>query len=398
MVKKLLLSILIILSIFNCITPTNFVFATEESGESKKENFAEVMEGVPENSIDSMLYDGESTASPSGNTTKRKIKSSPSFGGATASVLARLLNIIPSLMSIIINSVINSQQSSGTKNEEFTIYNLLQNDYDMFNINFFDTSSSGSEIRITIANDIAIWFYGVRNLSVGLSLLVLIYVGIRMVGSTLATDKARYKEMAFNWIKGFCLIFVMQYIILIAINISNALVEIIPDSDNNIEQVIVFGDGGTVDNPTEDSIQYKLSTFKGWNYVAISVLYFVMVYYQFKFFLLYVKRILSVGLMTIISPIVCITYPIDSISDGKAQGFNRWFKELMADIFIQPIHLLVYTVVIVCAGEIIEVAPVIAILLFIGLSRAEKVVKNVLGLRGLKSISSLGAIKFNHRS
>ena len=141
MVKKLLLSILIILSIFNCITPTNFVFATEESGESKKENFGEVMEGVPENSIDSMLYDGESTASPSGNTTKRKIKSSPSFGGATASVLARLLNIIPSLMSIIINSVINSQQSSGTKNEEFTIYNLLQNDYDMFNINFFDTSN-----------------------------------------------------------------------------------------------------------------------------------------------------------------------------------------------------------------------------------------------------------------
>lgn len=397
MIKKLILSILIILSIFNCITPTNFVFATDES-ESKKETFGEVMNGVPEDSMDSMLNDGESTASPNGSATKRKIQSSPSFGGATASALAKIFIIIPSIMNLIMNVVINSQQSLGTGNEEFTIYNLLQNDYDVFNINFFDTSSATSNARKLIGENVAVWYYGVRNLAVALSLLILIYVGIRMAGSTLAPDKAKYKEMALHWVKGFCLIFVMQYVILFSINLSNALVDIIPDSTDNIESAIVHGDGGTGNNPTKDSIQYKLQTMKGWNYVAVVVLYFVIVYYQFKFFILYFKRVISIGFMTIISPLVSITYPIDSISDGKAQGFNKWLKELLVSIFIQPIHLIIYSVVIVCAGAIIEVAPVLAILFFIGLSRAEKVVKNVLGIRDQKSLSSLGSMKIQHRA
>ena len=102
--------------------------------------------------------------------------------------------------------------------------------------------------------------------------------------------------------------------------------------------------------------------------------------------------------MTVIAPLVCITFPIDSISDVKAQGFNNWFKELLINIFIQPIHLIIYSVIIVCAKEIIVLAPVLAILFFVGLSRAEKVVKNVLGIRDRTSISSLGSIKVHHRS
>lgn len=394
MIKKLILSILIILSIFNCIAFQKPVFALNEL---KDENFGEVMNGVPDDSMDSMLNDGESTASPNGQPTKKKIKSSPSFGGATASLLARILNVIPSIMNIVMSYVINSQQTS-SGNIEFTIYDLLQNEYDLFNINFFSVPSNGSDVRKIISENIAVWFYGVRNLAVGIALLVLIYVGIRMAGSTLAPDKAKYKEMALYWVKAFCLIFVMQYIILIAINFSNALIEAIPDNSDNIEHAIIYGDSGTQNNPSKESLAYKLDNFKGWNYVAISVLYFVIVYYQFKFFILYFKRTLVVGFMTIISPLVCITFPIDSISDGKAQGFDKWLKELLINIFIQPIHLIIYSVLIFCAGEIIELAPVLAILFFIGLSRAEKVVKNVLGLRDRVSIHSLSAIKIQHRS
>lgn len=394
MVKKLILSILIILSIFNCIAFQKTVFASDEL---KDENFEEVMEGVPDNSMDSMLNDGESTASPNGQTTKKKIKSSPSFGGATASLLARILNVIPSIMNIVMSYVINSQQTS-SGNIEFTIYDLLQNEYDLFNINFFSVPSNGSSVRKIISENIAVWFYGVRNLAVGISLLILIYVGIRMAGSTLAVDKAKYMELAMYWVKAFCLIFVMQYIILIAINLSNTLIEAIPDNSDNIENAIIYGDSGTQSNPSEESIAYKLENFKGWNYVAISVLYFVIVYYQFKFFILYFKRTLVIGFMTIISPLVCITFPIDSISDGKAQGFDKWLKELLVNIFIQPIHLIIYSVIIFCAGEIIELAPVLAILFFVGLSRAEKVVKNVLGLRDRTSIHSLSSIKIQHRS
>lgn len=395
MIKKLLISILIILSIFNCITFNNTVFAMDEL---KDENFGEVMEGVPEDSMDDMLHDGESTAKPNGQATKKKIKSSPSFGGATASLLAKVLSVIPALMNIIMNTVINSQEPAGSPELNFTIYDLLKGEYDLFNINFFSVPTGSSNVRTKVSNNIAIWYYGIRNLAVILSLLILIYVGIRMAGSTLADDKAKYKEMLFHWIKGFCLIFVMQYLILVCLNLSNGFVQLVPDVNDNIESAILYGDGGSENTPTEDSIAYKLERFKGWNYVAISVLYWVIVFYQFKFFILYFKRVLVVGFMTVIAPLVCITFPIDSISDGKAQGFNNWFKELLINIFIQPIHLIIYSVIIVCAKEIIVLAPVLAILFFVGLSRAEKVVKNVLGIRDRTSISSLGSIKVHHRS
>ena len=66
----------------------------------------------------------------------------------------------------------------------------------------------------------------------------------------------------------------------------------------------------------------------------------------------------------------------------------------MMNIFIQPIHAVVYSVIIVCAGAIIEVAPLLAILFFAGLSRAENIVKNVFGIKDKNSLSS---IKFYHK-
>ena len=154
--------------------------------------------------------------------------------------------------------------------------------------------------------------------------------------------------------------FVLIYIVTFAINISNALVDLIPKSSDNLEKTLMYGNG-TIQNPEEGSIMEKLATLKGWNYVAICVLYWVIVYYQLKFFILYFKRVLAVGLLTIISPLISITYPIDSIGDEKAQGFQRWLNEILINIFIQPLHLLIYTIFIAAAGAIATVAPLLAV-------------------------------------
>ena len=51
--------------------------------------------------------------------------------------------------------------------------------------------------------------------------------------------------------------------------------------------------------------------------------------------------------LILIGPISCITYPIDKISDGKAQAFNKWFSEFMSEVLIQPFHLLLYVVLMI---------------------------------------------------
>ena len=55
--------------------------------------------------------------------------------------------------------------------------------------------------------------------------------------------------------------------------------------------------------------------------------------------------------LTIIAPLVALTYPIDKMNDGKAQAFNAWFKEYIFNLLIQPMHLIIYTVLVGSAME-----------------------------------------------
>ena len=54
----------------------------------------------------------------------------------------------------------------------------------------------------------------------------------------------------------------------------------------------------------------------------------------------------SFAFLTLISPLVALTYCIDKINDGQAQGFNRWLKEYIFNLLIQPMHLILYMILI----------------------------------------------------
>lgn len=287
--------------------------------------------------------------------------------------------------------------AGGEFNLNISPNDILFDKLEITDVNFFNFDNSLSDGVLTIRKNIAIWYYALRNLSIGILLAILIYVGIRMAISTVADEKAKYQKMLIAWVKGFCMIFVLIYIIMIAINISNGIVELVPKSTENLEKTLMYGNG-TIQNPQKDSIADKMATLKGWNYVAICILYWVIVYYQLKFFILYFKRVLSVGFLIIISPLISITYPIDSIGDEKAQGYQRWLKEILINIFIQPLHLVLYSIFITSAGAIATVAPLFAAIFLVGLSRGEKIVKNIFGIRGAQSISSLGGIHLMHRA
>lgn len=393
MIKKVGLIIIAIVTIFNLILPIQTAYAAE----TKKENVNEVMGGISNESADSLMNDGKTTANPEGGSSKHKVSPEPSMGGATASAVAKLINIIPTLVSSLLNSVVNSQQINSSGTLEFTIQDLLEGKYDMFSIDFFGNVNETKKVTGMLTQNIVIWYSAMRNLAIGITLLVLVYVGIRMAISTVADEKAKYQKMLIAWVKGFCMIFVLIYIIMIAINISNGIVELVPKSTENLEKTLMYGNG-TIQNPQKDSIAEKMATLKGWNYVAICILYWVIVYYQLKFFILYFKRVLSVGFLIIISPLISITYPIDSIGDEKAQGYQRWLKEILINIFIQPLHLVLYSIFITSVGAIATVAPLFAAIFLVGLSRGEKIVKNIFGIRGAQSISSLGGIHLMHRA
>ena len=62
----------------------------------------------------------------------------------------------------------------------------------------------------------------------------------------------------------------------------------------------------------------------------------------FMFFITYVKRMVTIAFLIMISPIITVTYSIDRMGDGKSQALNTWLKEFIYNILLQPFQCIIY--------------------------------------------------------
>lgn len=313
------------------------------------------------------------TTSNDGETSEHDLNMLDIVGNIIFSTLGGILAIIP----FVINLIMSVVATGGTS--PFTIQDLLLGKYNLFHINVFDVNGltgAHSELIIQMSNSVATWYVAVRNLAMIGAAIVLVYVGVRMAISSVAEEQAKYKIMFKSWVIGFILMFLLQYIILILMQVSELFINFIKDA--------VEADTEVIGMETEiiNKAFLNIVEIEGLNKFIYVLIYFVMVYYQFKFFVMYIMRVLKIDFLIIISPLICMTYPIDTIGDGKAQAFNSWVKQIIMEIFIQAIHLSIYIVFIYSAGEIATEMPIIAVMFFAALSNGEKIVRNVFNVKG----------------
>lgn len=86
-----------------------------------------------------------------------------------------------------------------------------------------ELASQKGILRKTVAS----WYYAIRNFAIVALLCVLVYVGIRMIMSTIAQDKNKYKMMFKDWLVALCLVFVMHYIMIAVLNLTSSITEAI---------------------------------------------------------------------------------------------------------------------------------------------------------------------------
>ncbi len=212
--------------------------------------------------------------------------------------------------------------------------------YKLLDVDFFDIPPEEGLLN-TIRTSVATWFYVLRLLSVAILLCILIYVGIRMALSTIAEDKAKYKQMLFDWVCSLILVFVLQYIAIFVININKVIV--------NFLRASAMKDL----NDALTKIAVKATLGMGIGSIVATVIYVIIVFQTISFIISYLKRMLKVGFLIIISPLISITYSIDKIGDGKAQALNTWLKEFVYTILIQPFHCILYLAFANAAVEIL---------------------------------------------
>lgn len=272
-------------------------------------------------------------------------------------------------------------------------------------------NSAAYDLKDTIAK----WYYTIRTLAIiGLS-LVLLYIGIRILVSSVASEKSKYKQMLNDWVIAICLVFLMQYIMIFANEFVESVCKMLntasqdkthlavitdtqkatalEDSVAEINEDYINKDEHVISWPTNLMGKFRVEAQQHngtAEYAGYAICYLVLVMYTVFFTFTYLKRLLYLLFLTVISPFVAMTYPIDKIKDGQAQAFNMWMKEYIYNLLIQPFHLLLYTIFVSMAFDLAGSSIIYSLVVIGFMIPAEKFLRTMFGFNKASTPGFLG--------
>ena len=247
----------------------------------------------------------------------------------------------------------------------------------LLNIDFISGEGQAEGLGV-VRQTIATWYNALRLIATVGFLSVLIYIGIKIMLSANSKDKAKYKEWIIDWIIGLAILYSMHYLmafIITAINqLNDKLITVMP--------ILRVAAGNGYESFSTNLIglvrfctQYDTVAVK----IGYEIMYIMLVIYTFKFTFIYLKRVLYMAFLTLIAPIVAFTYPIDKSLDGKAEGFTMWLKEYFFNALLQPMHYLLYYIMVSSSMEIAVDNPLYAIAVLAFMLEAERLVRKIFG-------------------
>ena len=401
--KKIISCLLVVSIILNFISAS--VVYAEPSGTSPDDSESSGVLNQPAAVSDGVAAEitQEGTVSQTQDSATKVATTALSFGasivGTVIGLLARLFNIFFAAQV----DIIMSQLTYGTENGElqywFTIDRCVFNRVPLFNINYFDIEEGTYQVgdteieknasNIEIKKGINGVYYIFRIIALAIGLLVLIYIGIRMAISTVASEQAKYKKMLVSWRESIVILFLMVYIISAITIFGERITGIFYDLRCQLLGETVSGTGSTYEIFEEvirNEAWCSILSKSGLDLTMWSIIYWCLLFMEMKFLWTYMKRLLMVGFLIIISPLITITYSIDKVGDGKAQAFSIWLKEIIVNVLIQPLHALIYLIFVLTANSIAASSPLVALAMLMAMGTVERMVKVVFDMKGVLTL------------
>ena len=218
-----------------------------------------------------------------------------------------------------------------------------------------------SSVIALIRQNLAKWYYIMRMLALIAMLVLLIAIGIKMAITSVAEEKATCKRMLVDWVVGIIVLFGIHYLMLFIIIANENLVEVIHDTANslnatrmqNLSLMTLSEASGEADyNNQELEIKvyeeirtraYDLKLSVG---LPGMIMYMTLVYFAVRYTIVYLKRYLTIMVLTLMGPGIGLSYALQKVFYGKSQSYSTWLKEYTMNVIIQSIHAILYAVFI----------------------------------------------------
>ena len=140
-------------------------------------------------------------------------------------------------------------------------------------------------------------------------------------------------------------------------------------------------------------LRNNIAKSKNWSSVIVEVvLYFILTVFTVIFTVQYFRRTIYLAFLTVIAPLITLTYPLDKIKDSKSQAFDMWIRDYMFFMLLQVVQLLIYYILV---GSSLDLADkgnwIFAIVAISFLVPAEKLIKEMFGIKSSTPVGTLGA-------
>jgi len=271
---------------------------------------------------------------------------------------------------------------------EASPFDIFFNRFALLDANIFSTTyRNGTQIPedsivYKIRTNTAFWYYAIRTLAI-LAIVVMLLVNIfkALSGGSSIEQKTKAKNSITDWVLSFALVMFMHIIIIAVVNLNDLILSAIEAFMGEAANTKNFFDA------LENAV-FSTNLVLG---IATLVVYFILNWQTFKYILKYIQRLLTIVLLVMIAPIIPVSYSLNRMKNGKNGGsvLNNWLKELIYNVFIQSIHALIYAALISVAmssltsssvtaiGDLANALFAIGAMLFI--KHAEALLKSILG-------------------
>jgi len=239
-----------------------------------------------------------------------------------------------------------------------TLDGIIFNTNPAFKLSFFDEKTSGSVVD-SIQGYIGAVYNGFRYLVTAVYIVVLVYLGVRMILSSVGRQKAHYKEMFKYWLIGLLLIFSFHWVMAGIIWLSNEFVDILAGvstellsiSASDVPGAVKTAAGGFEKASKTPITLYLLtviaegSDFPVFGQMLGGILVLVVFGATLVIMFTYLKRLFTIALLILLFPFVALSYVFDKMGDRKSQTLNHWTKEFTINVMMQPIHALLLVLI-----------------------------------------------------
>ena len=254
----------------------------------------------------------------------------------------------------------STEEVEGKTMKIYTIEDLFFNRIPLLDANFFTETAGGKPIQegsaISIIRKVVKnWYISFRNVAIVVIAIIIVFAGVRIAISTIAEDKANYKNILVNWVKALLIVLTMHFC-MYAIQYLNAkLLEVLQTSlENKYGAAIDPTTGQPMSNTGQVyntivkrafDVRYKIG-------IPGAIMYLVLTIYFLRFCFVYVRRYAGLIILTILAPLVAIKNAILSLNGKSSSEFARWLGDYTTTTFIQSIHALVFLTLITTAIDL----------------------------------------------